>query len=89
MRTAASLVFLHDYWILVPEAIATLEERESALSIADMLGEELKEKNTLLARLQAEGVGGREKRVVQTQMAIAQLQVGLASTVHANLMLTS
>lgn len=41
IKTAASLVTLHDYFVLVPEAIAALELRENALSTLHLLQDEL------------------------------------------------
>ena len=78
MRCAASLVFLHDYAILLPEAISTLEHREVVLGGVDMLVEELKEKQAAAARLASMGAAaaGQEKKQAQLQAQVVQLQVG-------------
>lgn len=50
-RTAAAFMFLHDYAMLVPEAIAALEEREAALSMVSSLQMELDDKQKQLAKV--------------------------------------
>lgn len=50
LRSGASLVFLHDWWVLVPEVVACLEEREDALEAVQMLEEELRDKQAAAAR---------------------------------------
>jgi hypothetical protein len=79
LRCAASLVFLHDYAVLLPEAISTLEHREVVLGGVNMLVEELKEKQAAAARLASMGgagaVAGQEKKLAQLQAQTIQLQV--------------
>ncbi|KAL6758155.1 hypothetical protein V8C86DRAFT_3025658 [Haematococcus lacustris] len=57
VKTAASLVTLHDYYMLVPEAIAALEIREAALTHLQTLQADLEAKQQQLEQLQA---GGRK-----------------------------
>ncbi|KAF8073000.1 SNX2B [Scenedesmus sp. PABB004] len=53
LRGGAALVFLHDWAVLVPEAVATLEEREAALDAVHRLADELADKRGAAARAAA------------------------------------
>lgn len=87
IKTAASLVTLHDYLVLVPEAISALELREAALNQLHLLQDELASKQH--AHEQASAAANKlrilsgapvatpspaEKRSYQLTTAIAQLE---------------
>jgi hypothetical protein len=81
-------VYLHDYSVLVPEAIATLEQREQVLAGVHMLTDELREKHAGLEKLVSSSSGitaapagsaaavAHERKVQQLQAQVVQLQVG-------------
>jgi sorting nexin-1/2 len=71
LRTAASLVFLHDYWVLVPEAVAALEEREDAYEGLLLMREELQERQAAAAAAAAT----RDKRMAALYTSAEALQV--------------
>jgi hypothetical protein len=59
-------VFLHDYYILVPEAIAALDAREQLLANLRLLEADLADKQSQLARSEvAASHGGADKRLAQ------------------------
>jgi hypothetical protein len=71
LRTAASLVFLHDYWVLVPEAVAALEEREGAYDELLLMREELQERQAAAAAAAA----SRDKHMAALYTSAEALQV--------------
>ncbi len=56
MRSAASLVFLHDLCVLLPEAIAALDTREAALTSLQLMQDEALERQVGLG---VEDIGRR------------------------------
>ncbi|WIA29266.1 hypothetical protein OEZ86_011774 [Tetradesmus obliquus] len=70
LRTAAALVFLHDYWVLVPEAVAALEEREDAYEALLLMREELQERQAAAAAAAAL----RDKRMAALYTSAEALQ---------------
>ncbi|WIA09189.1 hypothetical protein OEZ85_008600 [Tetradesmus obliquus] len=70
LRTAAALVFLHDYWVLVPEAVAALEEREDAYEALLLMREELQERQAAAAAAAA----SRDKRMAALYTSAEALQ---------------
>lgn len=81
LRTGASLVFLHDWWVLIPEVIACLEEREEALDVVHMLEEELREKQAAAAKISAAlgPVASADKRLAALNASIQTLTVSSSS----------
>eukprot|EP00879_Flechtneria_rotunda_P028897 GHRR01031132.1.p2 GENE.GHRR01031132.1~~GHRR01031132.1.p2 ORF type:complete len:170 (+),score=69.57 GHRR01031132.1:1174-1683(+) len=76
LRTGASLVFLHDWWVLVPEVVASLQEREDALGAVQLLKDELQAKQATVARLASE-VGPAatgDRRLVALNATVHMLQ---------------
>lgn len=79
VTAGASLVFLPDYYALIPECVSTLEEREEALAAVNSLAEQLREKQEAAAKgaaalgPAAEG----DKRMVALNATIHALQVCL------------
>eukprot|EP00878_Enallax_costatus_P013411 GHUV01014023.1.p2 GENE.GHUV01014023.1~~GHUV01014023.1.p2 ORF type:complete len:189 (+),score=78.40 GHUV01014023.1:257-823(+) len=75
LRSGASLVFLHDWWVLVPEVVACLEEREDALEAVLMLEQELKDKQAAAARTAAAlgPVAAADKRLAVLNSSIHSL----------------
>jgi hypothetical protein len=71
LRTAAALVFLHDYWVLVPEAVAALEEREAAYEALLLMREELQERQAAAAA----AATSRDKRMAALYTSAEALQV--------------
>ncbi|KAG2440841.1 hypothetical protein HXX76_003696 [Chlamydomonas incerta] len=65
VKTAASLVALHDYYIIMPEAVAALEERERCLDQIHELEAELAAKQAELGK--SGGAAGRGLQGRQTQ----------------------
>ncbi|GAX75390.1 hypothetical protein CEUSTIGMA_g2834.t1 [Chlamydomonas eustigma] len=60
VKTAANLVTLHDHYIMIPEAIVALEEREAALDHIFVLEEELAHKQHQQEQLQSAGTNGNK-----------------------------
>lgn len=90
LRSAAALVYLHDYSVLLPESIATLEQREQVLAGVHMLTDELREKHAALEKLASSSGGpaappgsaaavAQERKIQQLQAQVVQLQVGRGS----------
>ncbi|KAG2425916.1 hypothetical protein HYH02_014915 [Chlamydomonas schloesseri] len=65
VKTAASLVALHDYYIIMPEAVAALEERERCLDQIHELEADLAAKQAELSK--SGGAAGRGLQGRQTQ----------------------
>lgn len=78
LRSGASLVFLHDLWVLVPEVVSCLEEREEALEAVMLLEEELGEKQAAATRAAAAlgPVAAADKRLAALNASIHALTVG-------------
>jgi hypothetical protein len=77
VNAGASLVFLPDWHALIPECVATLQEREDALASVQLLSEQLHEKQDTAARLAA-GFGAAadaDKRMVALAASVHALQV--------------
>lgn len=77
VNAGASLVFLPDWHALIPECVATLQEREDALASVQLLSEQLHEKQDTAARLAA-GLGpaaDADKRMVALAASVHALQV--------------
>lgn len=74
MRGSAALVTLHDHLVLLPEAVAALEEREAVLDTVAALQEELGEK-----RAAAERATAGERRAAGSNAAADALQARLAA----------
>lgn len=90
MKTAASLVYMHDYLLLVPEAIAALEEREAALANVEAAEADLAARRAALTRGEeavAKAPSSAAKRVASLQSAVASAEeVVKAARAHYNLL---
>uniref|UniRef100_A0A7S0RGS5 PX domain-containing protein n=1 Tax=Chlamydomonas leiostraca TaxID=1034604 RepID=A0A7S0RGS5_9CHLO len=88
LKTAASLVTLHDYYVLVPEAISALQAREAALAALHSLQDDLAHKEHQLevaaggaARSRVPGMSGPaagDKRMASLRASITQLEAAIA-----------
>lgn len=80
LKTASNLVTVHDYWVLIPEAIRAMDVREAALQHVFIIEEELAHKKHQLAAAEGAGgaggglVGNLDKRLTQLSHSIAILE---------------
>ncbi|KAG2497818.1 hypothetical protein HYH03_004088 [Edaphochlamys debaryana] len=76
VKTAASLVSLHDYYILVPEAVNALEERERCLDQIHELEAELGAKNQELSKTAGGrgAINGRDRRAYTLTNSVDKLE---------------
>jgi hypothetical protein len=79
LSAGASLVFLPDYYALIPECVATLQEREDALAAVHVLAEQLRERQDAAAKAAAAlgPAAAGDKRMVALNAAVQALQVSL------------
>lgn len=94
VKTAASLVTMHDYCTLLPEAIAALEEREVLLNSIHVMEAELENKQHQLAEVkdghqrQVINFTSSEKRVTSLQQTIVQLEEDIKTAHEFHKLLT-
>jgi hypothetical protein len=77
VSAGASLVFLPDYFALIPECVGTLQEREDALDAVNTLVDQLREKQEAADKMAASlgPAADADKRMVALKSSVHALQV--------------